>query len=232
MASTSNLESNTPNSYEKAHIFIHDKNGINNYDKFVRVMFNPQQYTIDKSNQFANMAIPGRQSPIMQFIKGESETLTVELFFDTYTNTYTQNPGEDVRNYTRPIIGLLDIDSETHAPPVCTFAWGDKGPEKDLYFTGVIEKATTTFTMFHSNGNPVRAKINLTFRQFQSNENKKLHSADKTKRITIVSGDSLWLLASKEYGDPAKWRSIADANNIDDPLSLESGTEIIVPKLD
>ena len=113
--------------------------------------------------------------------------------------------------------------------------FGEKG-EKGFKggFTGVIEKATITYTMFLNNGTPVRAKMNLTFRQYQKPEQGKDEpsSPDKTKRITITNGDSLWLIATEEYGDPAKWRAIADANNLDNPLVLEPGTEIIIPKIE
>jgi len=214
---------------QKAHILIHDQNGKIQYNNPIEVLFNPQQYSIDKSNQFANMPIPGRQSPIIQFVRGESETLSLELFFDTYT----YHSRQDVRDYTHKIKNLLNIVGNIHAPPVCSFVWGKADKDKP-YFTGIIEKATTTYTMFIADGTPVRAKMNLTLRQFQAPENNevKLSSPDKTKRMTITSGDSLWMIAAKEYGDPAKWRILADVNGIDNPLVLEPGTEIIVPKLE
>lgn len=225
MSSTTNFDSELT----KAQIHVHDQNGIRQESSPIHVLFNPQQYTVDKSNQFANIAIPGRQSPIIQFVRGESETLSIELFFDTYT----YKEGEDVRIYTQKITGLLNIDADIHAPPVCTLVWGKAG-EKTPYFTGIIEKATTTYTMFLSDGTPVRAKMNLSFRQFQSLDNKevKLKSSDKTKRVVVKSSDPLWMIASREYNDPSKWRIIAEANGINDPMKLKPGSEIIIPALD
>jgi hypothetical protein len=210
----------------KAQILVHDKNGMQpkgGKDQ-IKALFNPSQYTIDKTNTFASMQVPGRESSIIQFVRGESETLSLELFFDTYT----YESGKDVREYTNKIRDLLNVNPEIHAPPICSFVWGKGG------FTGVIEKAIVTYTMFLSNGTPVRAKVNLTFRQYQKPEQgeARLSSPDKIKRITIANGDSLWLIAAEEYGDPSKWRAIADANNIDNPLVLEPGTEIIIPKIE
>lgn len=223
----------SPNEYQsrltKALIYKHDKNGRINREDPIRVLFNPNSYSIDKSNHFANMSIPGRQSPLLQFIKGDSEILTLELFFDTYTYYLS----EDVRTYTNKIMNLLKIDGEIHAPPICSFVWGKHGIDKP-YFTGVIEHATITYTMFIEDGTPVRAKLNLTLRQFQQPDktNTRLSSPDKTKRWLVKGSDSLWSIASKEFGDPAKWRDIASANKIVNPLSLKVGSEIIIPKLD
>lgn len=216
--------------FQKAHILIHDVNGDIQYNDPVEVLFNPQQYSIDKTNQFANMPIPGRQSPIIQFVRGESETLSIELFFDTYT----YHSSQDVRDYTNRIVNLLKIDGKLHAPPICSFVWGKGGKEKP-YFTGIIEKATTTYTMFLHDGTPVRAKMNLSLRQYGKQleeEGIRPASPSKSKRRIIINGDSLWLIAFKEYGDPNKWRVIASANNIDNPLSLEDGIEIMVPPLE
>ena len=47
------------------------------------VLYNPTEYTLAKAAQFAEVPIPGLDSPILQFIRGQSETLTLDLFFDT-----------------------------------------------------------------------------------------------------------------------------------------------------
>ena len=85
----------------KAQILVHDKNGnipTNSKDgeDQIKALFNPTQYSIDKSNTFASMQVPGRESSIIQFVRGESETLSLELFFDTYT----YESSKDVRDYT------------------------------------------------------------------------------------------------------------------------------------
>ena len=47
------------------------------------VQFNPTEYSLSTGNQFAEIAIPGLDSPVLQFVRGNSETMTLELFFDT-----------------------------------------------------------------------------------------------------------------------------------------------------
>src|SRR5215218_7352371 len=82
------------------------------------VMFNPEEYSLNKDNNFASQAIPGLSSPLLQFVHGNLRTLEMELFFDTTASR------TDVRNETQKVVDLLKIDPELHAPPVLRVAWG------------------------------------------------------------------------------------------------------------
>ncbi|KAF5424725.1 Nucleoid-associated protein [Candidatus Methanomarinus sp.] len=116
-----------------------------------------------------------------------------------------------------------------HAPPLCEFIWGS------LNFKAILERVTQRFTMFLDTGTPVRAKLNVTFKEYKTIteqlQNMNLESADRTKRRVIVQGESLWFIANREYGDSTLWRLIAKANRINNPRILETGREIIIPTL-
>ena len=49
---------------------------------------------------------------------------------------------------------------------------------------------------------------------------------------TVADGDSLASIAYDAYGDPTRWRMIAEANDIDNPLHLSRGTPLTIPRLD
>ena len=202
----------------------------------VACLFNPKELSVEKGNQFAEVNIPGLSSPLLQFVRGNARSVTMDLFFDTYEK------GEDVRNHTdritgwdagsmlsklSPPKGLMDIDSNLHAPPICVFIWGE------FRFQCVIERVTKRFTMFHPNGFPVRATLSVTLKEYKEVDVQvkeiSPQSADLTKRWVVILGDSLWSIAFKEYGDPGDWRLIADANNIDNPRILNPGQELIIP---
>jgi len=89
--------------------------------------------------------------------------------------------------------------------------------------------------MFLESGVPVRAKLNVTFREVQSVEEqyKRIprQSADRTKQRTIRQGEQLWHIAAEEYEDPGLWREIARANGIEDPRRVEPGTVLKIPRL-
>jgi hypothetical protein len=199
--------------------------------------FNQKELSVEKSNQFSEVNIPGLPSPIFQFVRGNARSVTLDLLFDTYEK------GEDVRNFTDKITGwdagsmlskipgspkgLMDIDSELHAPPVCIFVWGA------FTFQCIIERVSKRFTMFLPEGIPVRATLNVTLKEYREVEIQvkeiDVRSADLTKRWIVSDGDALWFIAAKEYGDPKDWRRIALANKIDNPRLLFPGQEIAVP---
>lgn len=46
---------------------------------------------------------------------------------------------------------------------------------------------------------------------------------------TIVSGDTLWALAVKYYGDGSLYTILAEVNNITNPRTIHNGTVIKIP---
>jgi nucleoid-associated protein YgaU len=61
---------------------------------------------------------------------------------------------------------------------------------------------------------------------------KKADSAASGKTIKIQPGDSLKLIAKREYGDETKWTVIYEANKwrIDDPAYLYPGGDLLIPE--
>ena len=189
----------------------------------IEVMFNPEEYSLNKDNTFASQSIPGLSAPILQFVSGNLRTLEMELFFDT-TDTRA-----DVREQTQKVVDLLKIDSELHAPPVLRVAWGS------LQLRCVLARANQKFIKFLEDGRPTRARITVSFSEFidPEREAKEVNrqTADFSKGWTVQRGDSLPAIAHRFYEDPALWRPIAIANGIDDPRSIVPGQVLKVPAL-
>lgn len=185
----------------------------------VEVLFNPSEYRLNKSNVFSEVAVPGLQSPPIQFIRGNARTLSMQLFFDTCEK------GEDVRVHTEKVTMLLAIQNELHAPPICTFVWGG------LTFNGVLERADLRFTLFLPDGTPVRATVDVSFKEVMSikDQGRQNSSSDFTRRYVVKQGDTLSAIAGREYGDTGLWRIIAVENQIDDPLAIQPGQLLTLP---
>jgi hypothetical protein len=220
--------------------FIKPINGsLARQNKTFEVLFNPAEYSIEKGNTFQSTALPGLSAPVTQFVTGNADTLSMELYFDTYAKSSrhgTVTLREDVRNYTRPIANLMEIDPELHAPPICEFTWGPPlGSPEGIQFRGIIEKVSQKFTYFLDDGTPVRATLNVTFKEYKTIEQQlgemKLQSADRTKRREFKEGEAVWSLAHQEYGDPGLWRVIADRNGLENPRIVAPGTALELPPL-
>lgn len=47
---------------------------------------------------------------------------------------------------------------------------------------------------------------------------------------TIKSGDDLWNIAVRAYGDGYKWVEIAQANKLEDPNLIHSDNKLVLPR--
>ena len=196
---------------------------IEHTGRFVEVMFNPEEYTLSRDNNFASQPIPGLSSPLLQFVHGNLRTLEMELFFDTFEQR------RDVREVTQQVVGLLDIDPELHAPPVLRVAWAS------LQFRCVLARASQKFILFFPDGRPARAKISVSFQEFvdpgRENREVKRQTANFSKAHAVVQGETLSAIAGRLYQDPRQWRPIAIENALDDPRALTVGQTLLIPPL-
>jgi hypothetical protein len=205
---------------EKAHLEVVKPKGL----PPIPFRFNPTEYQLAKTNTFAELPIPGLPSPPLQYVRGGSEKLTLDLLVDTSDSL------EDVRKkYTDGLRKLMSIENEIHAPPIIKLVWG-----QDV-FTGVMESLTITYTLFDPKGVPLRAKCAVGLKEFtpvaQQLLETKTASPDFDKSWTARRGDTLSSVAGALYQEPARWREIARANDIDDPRRLEPGRELAIPRL-
>jgi hypothetical protein len=205
--------------------------GARGLSKYIPVQFNPTEYTLTKGAQIAEIAIPGLDSPVLQFVRGQTQSLKLELLFDTTSNGMDEG-AVDVRTLTRSFFELVKIQPKTHAPPRIRVTWGE-----GLSFKAIVESVDQKFNLFTPGGIPLRATLNVSLREYRTLEEQlaelNLQSADHTRVRTVVEGDTLASLAREEYGDPAAWRLIAEANpDIDDPTLLPVGRQVVVPRVE
>ena len=204
-------------------------------EKTIAVLFNPTEYSIDRSNAYKATPIPGLTSPILHFVNGECDQLSMELFLDDYTDpqgptSLLQKEQDPVGKRLKALAGLLNIDRDLHAPPPVRFNWGP------MEFKAVIEKLGRKITKFHPDGTPARASLNITFKEYRTLGEQlrepRRESADKTKRRVVVGRDSLWSMAAREYDDPNEWVRIAIANDLDDPREIRAGDWLFLPPIE
>jgi nucleoid-associated protein YgaU len=211
-------------------------------EKLIPVMFNPTDYEITRNMKYADVSVPGLQTPLIQFVYGESQTLKLDLFLDSTDRTVT--PGvppigdatlvngaldPTVERRLKALRTLVTIDSELHAPPVVRFEWSGNR------FEGVVNSYTEKFTMFDDTGRIIRARVTLQLKSYASAEtlfrDTRQNSPDRTKTRVLKAGERLEMIAADEYGDPTLWAVIARANGITRPRILSPGMLLVVPPL-
>jgi nucleoid-associated protein YgaU len=212
--------------------------------EFIPVQFNPTEISLDKSAQIAEIAIPGLDTPLLQFVRGQTERLTLDLFFDTTENGMGAG-ATSVTTLTDRIYELVKIEPTRHAPPVCTFLWNSAFPGSDTSFhignqgrdgfDCIVDSVKQKFTLFSPEGVPLRATLTVTFREYKPLDYQlsqlNLSSPDRTHSHVLQAGDTLSSIAGKYYRRPGEWRRNAEANKIDDPRRLVAGTLLTVPRL-
>ena len=190
----------------------------------IPLRFNPTEYQLQKSNNFAEIAIPGLESPPIQFVRGSAEKLSLELLADTSDTL------DDVRTkYVNKLRDLMRLNAELHAPPIVAFSWDTQ------IFKGVLESLNISYLLFSPDGVPLRAKLAVTLKEYrpaavQFRERPTL-SPDFDKSFVVRRGDTLSGIAGQVYRDPARWREIARANGIVDPRRIHPGNALRLPKL-
>jgi hypothetical protein len=199
------------------------------------VQFNPTEYTLTKGAQLAEIPIPGLDQPLLQYVRGQTETMTLELLFDS-TEDGTGSGATAVTDKTDDFYALIKQDSHAHAPPVLLFRWGDDFPGNRDVFKCVVSSVRQHFTMFSPTGVPLRARLTVELREYQTLQDQiddlNPQSADQTKAHIVLEGETLSSIAYASYGDPSQWRMLADATDIDDPLAVAPATILRVPKGD
>ncbi len=195
---------------------------------------NPTQYAITKTNTWdATEAPPGASFPPAQYNGGQARVMSLELMFDA-------GPEGDVAPVTDKLFTLMEPNTDLGAPgpgrpPHFSLSWG-----KFQRFYSVCKSLNVAFQLFRADGTPTRAKATLTLMQVH----KDVHSGgstpapktNPTSRAThdvrshvVREGDSLPSIAYAQLGDPTRWRDIAEANGIDDPLRLRAGQTLSIP---
>jgi nucleoid-associated protein YgaU len=199
----------------------------------IECMFNPAELTISKSNSWQGAEAKGKNAPELKFQAGQSATLTLTLTFDT-TGT-----GTPVTDYTDKLLALMKVNpavpgadrSRNKArPPWVEFEWG-----KTKSFKCIVERLQLKFTYFASDGMPLRAKADVNLKQFHDEDVLPLQNpTSSTPSLHTVHqlrpGETLDRVSAMHYGDATRWRLIAEANGILDPLRLPQGTTLAIPE--
>jgi hypothetical protein len=200
----------------------------------IKCLFNPAELTITKANSWQAPEAKGRNAPELRFQAGQPGTLAFSLTLDT------TDEGTDVTEHTNKLLDLMKVDPglagadpqrNKARPPWVEFHWGALHS-----FKAIIERLQIKFTYFASSGMPLRAKADLTLKQYKDEAQRPLQNPTSYTPTLhtmhrVVHGETLDRIAAAHYADSTRWRLIAEANGVVDPLAIAPGSLLVIPEI-
>ena len=222
-------------SFKKA--YLEAANGVK-----VEAWFNPKEFTLARSNKWEMKTVSGQSHPNPQFGGAEPQKVSIDLLFDD-----SDSPSGDVTTVCAQLFKMMDVDKaqsggannrNSARPPTVTFGWGSLL----VPFKAVMDSLSVQYLLFRPDGTPIRAvaKVSLTsVEKFTAQagggglkrQNPTTTGVGGLRSHYVRDGDSLQSISYAAYGDATKWRVIAEANGIDDPVQLRRGTVLSIPNL-
>ncbi|ACE86102.1 CIS tube protein [Cellvibrio japonicus] len=121
------------------------------------------------------------------------------------------------------------FSGDQHQAPIVQVSWGP------LLFNGRLESLRVEYTLFKPSGEPLRAKLDLKFTSFKTNQEifraADLQSPDLTHLVEVRAGDTLPLLCQRIYKDSSYYLAVARFNGLRQFRALQPGQVLRFPPL-
>jgi nucleoid-associated protein YgaU len=193
----------------------------------IEFMYNPKELSYTKSANWERKPAKGaKKAPPIEFKGTQPTTMTVEVFLDGYEG------GKDVSqqiDFLTQCCRPLD-DTIAHgkpSPPWVIFGWGAK-----VLLTAYVKSVAVKCTMFDQRGVPVRAVCTVTMEEVPEDadrQNPTSGGITTMRSHQVIEGDTLPSIAYREYGTADWWRTLAEVNEIDDPMRVPIGSRLLIP---
>jgi nucleoid-associated protein YgaU len=195
----------------------------------VDFQYNPHELALTSHAQWQATGQPGGTggTGTTQYVGTRARSLSVQILLDTFS--VPPNPPQPAIELLKMTLspGPFPIPGQGPQPPTVLFGWGPN----IVMEKAVVTSLSVTYKRFLL-GVPVRAEVTVALQEVPEpipGTNPTSGGLATRKTHTIIEGDTLASIANREYADPTKWRALAVANDIDDPMRLTPGTVLIVP---
>jgi nucleoid-associated protein YgaU len=199
----------------------------------VNFHFNPSSISFSKSAEFKrepSQGAPGE--PSVQFLGTGSTQLRMQILLDAVEKQPAGSVLPEVEKLLKWTSAEGPLKTPAPSPPELRFTWGALTINGAHTFVGHLEQVEVTYEMFTRDGRPIRAQVNLTLESTpQPVPPTNPSSGGERSRHSHVlrRGEALHSVAYAMYGDAARWRDIARANDIDNPFRIPPGRELLLP---
>ena len=207
-------------------------------EKKFLVPINPESFTQNFKINVETRREQGRPGSEVRYKSTTPEELRLDFVLDG-TKTMESYGGEDSTFINMPVKEQLDkflkcvyhMDDKTHRPQFLIISWGE-----EIKFGCVLSNIDINYTLFESNGKPLRAKITATFLRHQSGEEQlaksRISSPDLTHYRKVEQSDRLDLMVHEIYGDSNYFLQVAKANGLTSVRNVQPGLDLYFPPFD
>jgi hypothetical protein len=194
----------------------------------IELPFNPKEWSITHTAEWKSETTK-KSAPPPEFKGPKPSSASVEIFLDESDRDDGDISTTVARLRTLVVPESGSVTSNKPSAPHVLFEWG-----KAITFRGYVDSVAVKYTMFRGQGTPIRGTVTVAMKEFplpagKQNPSSGGKAGHRTHRM--VAGDTLASVAYAEYGDPNRWRHLAESNGIDDPLRVREGAVLHVPPL-
>lgn len=193
---------------------------------------NPSDFKHSHRIGYNTTADMGAAKTEPKFASTEPEDISFSIVLDD-TGAVEDVPGQpsDVKQQIDLLSKVVyDYVNDAGEPPHVRLLWGT------LIFFGRLRSMTTQYSLFKPNGDPLRAKIELSFVGASSSSknqlvNQRASSNAMTRTQTVKEGDTVASVCADKYKDDSFERQaqVADANNLSSLTDLKPGDTLVIP---
>lgn len=193
----------------------------------ISVPINPDSYKRTKDVGQSENKEQGKQDTTVHFSKYEKENLSFTVVFDATGAIPFTNINTVVENVALLESVVYKCNNKIHQPSFVRITWGK------LFFVGQLSNYSLNYTLFSSEGIPLRVKIDMTFCRSISNEVSVRLQEDgsvKDVKVEFKEGDKMTKQCYNQYGDELAADQVARENDLDGFRNIEPGTSVVFPK--
>jgi hypothetical protein len=205
----------------------------------IKLQVNPDNIIHDHEvtiydNDFDRHGIDGRPGQQGQYKGRHPESLRFDFMLD---GTGVIKGDKDINETIEKFKKLTyQYHGNLHGPYYLQIIWGKLLKHRSTPFRCRLERLDINYTLFKSNGKPLRARIDCAFKEFISEDDAakkaRLSSPDLSHVRIVRAGDTLPLLCYEIYGSAAYYPTVARLNGLTNVHRLEPGTRLLFPPLE
>lgn len=205
--------------------FMNPTAGINPYT----VMINPKSIKWNRKITYSNKQPLDSSTSSQKYRSTPSIELNFDIIIDC-TGVVDKNRLDMIKEIKDLETVVYTYQGKIHRPNYVRIQWG-----QGQIFDSVLKTFNTEYTLFKPNGDPLRAKVSLSFGEYiapkKAKKKEKKTSPDITHLVDVEEGENLPQLSNKIWDTPYYYVQVAQYNDLNKFRNLKGGLELIFPPI-